>query len=161
LKSCCFEDFRPKSLCPRVRPRPSRPAKKLSLSRSSRSVCFAENCTAGLLTTTQAREWVLQRNLELSAPIIRFDASEHRSVGCLRFILMHSCTMSRVKSGCRPGDRLAVSELSSHRAVMHSQYQSTKCSIQSWNKGWTIEDEQCQKVGGGYKAVKLRFLLFL
>jgi hypothetical protein len=52
-------------------------------------------------------------------------------------------------------------ELSSHRAVMHSKYRSTKRSIQSWNKSWTIEDEQCQKVGGGYTAVKLRFLLFL
>jgi len=30
-----------------------------------------------------------------------------------------------------------------------------------WNAGWTIEDEQCQKIGGGYKAVRLRFLLFL
>jgi hypothetical protein len=28
-------------------------------------------------------------------------------------------------------------------------------------EGWTIEDEQCQKIGGGYKAVKFRFLLFL
>jgi len=27
--------------------------------------------------------------------------------------------------------------------------------------GWTIEDEQCQKIGGGYKAVKFGFLLFL
>jgi len=44
---------------------------------------------------------------------------------------------------------------------MHSRYQSTKCSIQSRSKSWTIEDEQCQKVGGGYAAVKLRFLLFL
>jgi len=44
---------------------------------------------------------------------------------------------------------------------MHSQYQSAKCSIQSGNKSWTIEDEQCQKIGGGYTAVKLRFLLFL
>jgi len=26
---------------------------------------------------------------------------------------------------------------------------------------WTIEDEQWQKIGGGYKAVKFRFLLFL
>jgi hypothetical protein len=26
---------------------------------------------------------------------------------------------------------------------------------------WTIEDEQCQRIGGGYTAVKLRFLLFL
>jgi hypothetical protein len=32
---------------------------------------------------------------------------------------------------------------------MHSQYQYTKCSIQSWSASWTIEDEQCQKVGGG------------
>jgi hypothetical protein len=44
---------------------------------------------------------------------------------------------------------------------MNSQYQSAKCSIQEWNKGWMIEDEQCQKVGGGYKAVRFRFLLFL
>jgi hypothetical protein len=29
------------------------------------------------------------------------------------------------------------------------------------SEGWTIEDEQCQKIGGGYKAVKFRFLLFL
>jgi hypothetical protein len=49
----------------------------------------------------------------------------------------------------------------SHRAVMNSQHQAAKCSIQSWNKSWTIEDEQCQKIGGGYKAVKFRFLLFL
>jgi|HubBroStandDraft_5_1064220.scaffolds.fasta_scaffold203539_1 hypothetical protein len=28
-------------------------------------------------------------------------------------------------------------------------------------EGWTIEDEQCQKIGGGYKALKFRFLLFL
>jgi hypothetical protein len=28
-------------------------------------------------------------------------------------------------------------------------------------EGWTIEDEQCQKIGGGYKAVKFGFLLFL
>jgi len=27
--------------------------------------------------------------------------------------------------------------------------------------GWTIEDEQCQKISGGYKALKFRFLLFL
>jgi hypothetical protein len=26
---------------------------------------------------------------------------------------------------------------------------------------WTIEDEQCQKIGGGYEAVKFRFLQFL
>ena len=41
-------------------------------------------------------------------PIFLFDASEHRSVGSLRFILVQTGTMSRVKSGCRPiGDRLA------------------------------------------------------
>jgi hypothetical protein len=28
-------------------------------------------------------------------------------------------------------------------------------------EGWTIEAEQCQKIGGGYKALKFRFLLFL
>jgi hypothetical protein len=31
----------------------------------------------------------------------------------------------------------------------------------TWFWDWTIEDEQCQRVGGGYTAVKLRFLLFL
>jgi len=30
-----------------------------------------------------------------------------------------------------------------------------------FEEGWTIEDEQCQKIGGGYKALKFRFLLFL
>ena len=44
---------------------------------------------------------------------------------------------------------------------MHSQYQSTQCSIRSWNHSWTVEDEQCQKVDGGYAALKLGFLLFL
>jgi hypothetical protein len=29
----------------------------------------------------------------------------------------------------------------------------------SWD--WTIEDEQCQRIGGGYTAAKFRFLLFL
>src|SRR5580692_1297029 len=28
-----------------------------------------------------------------------------------------------------------------HRAVMHRQYQSTQCSIRSWNHSWTIEGE--------------------
>jgi hypothetical protein len=28
-------------------------------------------------------------------------------------------------------------------------------------EGWTIEDEQWQEIGGGYEAVKFRFLLFL
>ncbi len=46
-------------------------------------------------------------------------------------------------------------------SIMNRQYQSAKCSIQSWNNSWTIEDEQCQRIGGGYKAVKFRFLLFL
>jgi hypothetical protein len=27
--------------------------------------------------------------------------------------------------------------------------------------GWAIEEEQCQKISGGYKALKFRFLLFL
>jgi hypothetical protein len=44
---------------------------------------------------------------------------------------------------------------------MHSQYQSKQCIIRSWNHSWTIEDEQCQKVAGGYAALKLGFLLFL
>jgi hypothetical protein len=26
---------------------------------------------------------------------------------------------------------------------------------------WTIEDEQCQRVGGRYEAARFRFLLFL
>jgi hypothetical protein len=52
---------------------------------------------------------------------------------------------------------------------LNSLYQSAKCSISNVEQrapmtrleGWTIEDEQCQKIGGGYKAVKFRFLLFL
>ena len=52
---------------------------------------------------------------------------------------------------------------------MNSLCQSAKCSISKVKhratrarfEGWTIEDEQCQKIGGGYKAVKFRFLLFL
>jgi len=52
---------------------------------------------------------------------------------------------------------------------LNSLHQSAKRSISSVNsvspftpsEGWTIEDEQCQKIGGGCKAVKFRFLLFL
>jgi hypothetical protein len=29
------------------------------------------------------------------------------------------------------------------------------------SESWTIEDEQCQKIDGGYEAVKFRSLLFL
>jgi hypothetical protein len=36
-----------------------------------------------------------------------------------------------------------------------------QCIIRSWNHNWTIEGEQCQKVAGGYAALKLGFLLFL
>jgi hypothetical protein len=31
----------------------------------------------------------------------------------------------------------------------------------STSQDWTVEDEQCQRIGGGYEAVKFRFLLFL
>jgi len=31
----------------------------------------------------------------------------------------------------------------------------------STSQDWTIEDEQCQRIGGGYEALKFRFLLFL
>jgi hypothetical protein len=31
----------------------------------------------------------------------------------------------------------------------------------SWSEGWTIADEQCQKIDGGYKAVKFRVFLSL
>jgi len=81
-----------------------------------------------------------------------FDVSEHRSVGFLRFIFMHSCTSheSRVVAG-QFGTGLAVSELSTYRAVMHSRYQSTTCSIQLWNNSWTIEDEQCQRSAAGMR----------
>jgi hypothetical protein len=38
----------------------------------------------------------------------------------------------------------------------------TQCSVADPSEeAWTIEDEQCQKIGGGYKALKFRFLLFL
>jgi hypothetical protein len=39
---------------------------------------------------------------------------------------------------------------------MNRQYQSAQCSIQSWNKSWTIEDEQCQRIGGRYEAVRVQ-----
>jgi hypothetical protein len=52
---------------------------------------------------------------------------------------------------------------------VNSLYQSAKCSISNVkqrvpltrSESWTVEDEQCQKIGGGYKAVKFGFLLFL
>jgi hypothetical protein len=67
------------------------------------------------------------------------------------------------------GTGLAVSELFSERAVLHSPYQSAMCSISivkqharfTRSESWTVEDEQWQKIGGGYGAVKFRFLLFL
>ena len=54
-------------------------------------------------------------------------------------------------------------------AVLHSPCQSATCSIVivkqrarfTRSESWTIEDEQWQKTGGGYRAVKFRFLLFL
>jgi hypothetical protein len=57
----------------------------------------------------------------------------------------------------------------SYRAVLNGFYQTAKCSISNVKhrvaktrlEGWTIEDEQCQKISGGYKAVKFRFLLLL
>jgi hypothetical protein len=56
-----------------------------------------------------------------------------------------------------------------NRAVVNRRFQPPKRSLKLLGKrvpftgseGWTIEDEQCQKIGGGYKAVKFRFLLFL
>jgi hypothetical protein len=67
------------------------------------------------------------------------------------------------------GTGLAVSALFSYRAILNSLYQSATCSISNVkqrvpltpSESWTVEDEQCQKIGGGYKAVKFRFLLFL
>jgi hypothetical protein len=37
----------------------------------------------------------------------------------------------------------------------------TTCQHLTWSWGWTIEDEQCQRIGGGYAAKKFGFLLFL
>lgn len=56
-----------------------------------------------------------------------------------------------------------------NRAVVNRRFQPPKRSLKLLGKrapftgseGWTIEDEQCQKIGGGYQAVKFRFLLFL
>jgi hypothetical protein len=67
------------------------------------------------------------------------------------------------------GTVLAVSELFSIRAVLNSrtnlQTYNLKCRDDvhpfTPSEGWTIEDEQCQKIGAGYTAVKFRFLLFL
>ena len=65
-----------------------------------------------------------------------------------------------------------VSELLSDRAVLTSLDQSENCNISDVKQparpqgrgiglsGRTIEDEQCQRIGGGYEAVKFRFLLF-
>jgi hypothetical protein len=36
-----------------------------------------------------------------------------------------------------------------------------QCSVTDPFGEWTIEDEQCQKISGRYKALKFRFLLFL
>jgi hypothetical protein len=44
---------------------------------------------------------------------------------------------------------------------MNSQYPCAERTIDVEQEVGRIEDEQCQKVGGGYKAVKFRFLLFL
>jgi hypothetical protein len=35
------------------------------------------------------------------------------------------------------------------------------CSSYGDEENGLIEDEQCQRIGGGHKAVKFRFLLFL
>jgi len=38
----------------------------------------------------------------------------------------------------------------------------SRCSVTDISEeGWTIEAEQCQKIGGGYEALEFRFLLFL
>ena len=65
-------------------------------------------------------------------------------------------------------------KLFSYRAVLTSLDQSENCTILDVKQraaftgfgaldypGRTIEDEQCQRIGGGDKAVKFRFLLFL
>jgi len=93
---------------------------------------------------------------------IPFDASEPRSVGFLRFVFyayLHDVT-SQTLLPAKFGTGLAVAELSNIEQLC-TVSRSTKYSIQSWNNRWTIEDEQCQKVGGGYAALKRRFLLFL
>jgi len=68
------------------------------------------------------------------------------------------------------GDVLAIrsSATDGNCAVLNSLYRSVNGSIPDARRfrftpsdGWTIEDEQCQKIGGGYEAVKFRFLLFL
>jgi hypothetical protein len=91
----------------------------------------------------------------------------------LRLVLMHTCTVSRAQRDHRSiwnrTGSFSVSALFSYRAVLNSLYQYAKCSISNVKhrapmtrlEGWAIEDEQCQKIGGGYKAVKFRFLLFL
>jgi hypothetical protein len=52
---------------------------------------------------------------------------------------------------------------------LHSPYQSATYSMVivkqsarfTWSESWTIEDEQWQKIGGGCRAAKFRFFLFL
>jgi len=49
--------------------------------------------------------------------------------------------------------RTALRNVASHQ--VHQTVSFTR------SDAWTVEDEQCQKIGGGYEAVKFRFLLFL
>jgi len=64
---------------------------------------------------------------------------------------------------------MAVPELFSYRAVLTSLNPSARCSISTTEQvalftrsegrtieAWTIEDEQCQRVGGGYKGSEVR-----
>ncbi len=50
-------------------------------------------------------------------------------------------------------DGRTVREMASKRGNMDQS--------SSMSEDWTIEDEQCQRIGGGYEAVNFRFLLFL
>jgi hypothetical protein len=62
---------------------------------------------------------------------------------------------------------LALALFSSLRLHLPHAHIEQLCTVDTsprnvvWDHSWTIEDEQCQKVGGGYAALKLRFLLFL
>jgi hypothetical protein len=89
----------------------------------------------------------------------------------LRLVFMHTCTMSRVQRDYRSIWNTAGSfrivflpssfEQSGPICETYHLKCETACRLFTPSEGWTIEDEQCQKIGGGYKAVKFRFLLFL
>ena len=101
-----------------------------------------------------------------------FDPREKRLVGFVSWlILMHAFTMSRVQMDYRSIGNRADSCGIIFPAEQFCSVRTAQRNLASYNAqysvsltrsdAWTIEDEQCQKIGGGYEAAKFRFLLFL